>query len=293
MKASLCLSVPPHITELISTLEGAGHRAYVVGGAVRDLLLGRTPADWDIATDALPDEVKRIFPHHVPTGERFGTISVAVTDECGEQRLVEVTTFRSDGLYLDGRRPVQVSFGHTLVEDLARRDFTINALAWHPEEGLIDPYGGLADLRRRLISAVGDPAARFREDALRMLRAVRLAAQLRFRLSRPVGQAICTHRELIRRVAVERIQQELAKLLVSEDPRRGMRLLRATGLLALLLPELLAGYGVRQNRFHAYSIYTHCLLALQHAPPRLDLRLAALFHDAGKSRTQSVAEDGF
>lgn len=282
------IHLPPYVLTVLETLEDHGHEAWVVGGALRDTLLGKEPSDWDVATSAHPGEVKALFPHHLSFGEKFGTITVVM-----EGHQVEVTTFRGEGGYRDRRHPEQLIFGVDLATDLQRRDFTINAMAWHPERGLYDPFGGWEDLQRRRIRAVGEAGERFQEDALRLLRAVRFAAQLGFRLEKETGRAIRRHCTLIRSISPERVREELTLLLLSPRPKRGVRLLWATGLLAELLPELLEGYGLVQNPFHAYSVYTHCLLTMAHTPADLPLRWAGLLHDIGKARTRTIDERGY
>lgn len=283
------LRPPGEVLESLARLESAGFPAYVVGGAVRDTLLGRIPRDWDLATAATPAEVLRLFPTARPTGLPYGTVTVPIPGLPGGG--IQITTFRSDGPYAGARRPIAVSFGGDLTADLRRRDFTVNALAWHPQRGLIDPFGGRDDLARRRLRAVGQPGERFREDALRMLRACRFCAELRLR---PAKEVLCALRQLapgLGAVSAERRRDELVKLLVSADPRRGLRLLRVSGLLPALLPELEEVYGLRQSAAHAYSVYTHTLKTVAATPPDLVLRLAALFHDLGKpkARVEAVA----
>src|SRR5438477_4134178 len=214
---------------LLRTLRAAGKQAWLAGGAVRDLLLGKVAQDFDVATDALPEQVVKLFPRVVPTGMQHGTVTVVT----GEHN-VEVTTFRGEGPYLDGRRPSSVTFLGDIDGDLARRDFTVNAMAWDPLSGeLRDPFGGAADLRRSLLRAVGDPRQRFREDGLRPMRAVRFACTLRLALDRPTERAIPQALDVFAKVEWERIREELTKLRESGDPpSRGLRLLRRAGLLA-------------------------------------------------------------
>lgn len=284
------LRLLPPIARLLGRLEAAGYPAWVVGGAVRDTLLGRSPHDWDIATLARPDQVLHLFPEARPTGLKYGTVTVLAPELDGG--VIEVTTFRGDGAYLDGRHPAEISFTADLQSDLARRDFTINALAYHPEKGLCDPFGGAEDLARRKLRTVGAAEERFREDALRLLRACRFCAELRLRPVKEVLQALRHHAPGLAAVSAERRRDELAKLLVSEDPRRGLRLLRVGGLLPALLPALGAAYGLRQGQGHAYSVYTHTLVAVAATPPELALRLSALFHDLGKVEVRVEDPEG-
>ncbi|MGE5509307.1 MAG: CCA tRNA nucleotidyltransferase [Chitinophagales bacterium] len=281
-------SIPQGVLMVIERLNAHGHPAFVVGGAVRDLLLQRSPKDWDVATAARPEEVLRLFPGARPTGLRYGTVT-ALDPELGG---VEVTTFRTDGPYLDGRHPAAVTFAEGLEGDLARRDFTINALAYHPETGIIDHHGGLADLAHRRLDTVGDPASRFGEDALRMLRACRFAAELGFR---PVKRVLAACRErapLLGAVSSERQRDELTKLLVAPQARRGLQLLRVGGLLPVLLPELGDTYGLRQSHHHAYTVFSHTVRAVSLIAPVLPLRLVALFHDLGKVATRTEDASG-
>lgn len=269
------------VAAVIGRLESAGFAAWVVGGAVRDALLGREARDWDVATSALPLEVLGLFPEARPSGLKYGTVTVPAKELPGGG--VEVTTWRRDGPYLDGRRPREVALGVDLQTDLARRDFTVNALAYHPARGLVDPFGGSADLAAGRLAAVGDPAERFQEDGLRMLRACRLCAELRLRPAKNVLQAMRRLAGRLEAVSAERRRDELSRLLVSADPRRGLRLLRVGGLLPGLVPALEAAYGLPQSAGHAYSVYSHTLKAVAATAPDLVLRLAALFHDLGKT----------
>jgi tRNA nucleotidyltransferase (CCA-adding enzyme) len=286
--------VAPAVIAVLRTLRGAGKQAYLAGGAVRDLLriaqgvLLAPPHDFDVATDALPEDVQRLFPRTAPTGIAHGTVTVLADEE----HKVEVTTFRGEGPYLDGRRPSSVTFLGDIDGDLARRDFTVNAMAWDPFSGeLRDPFGGAADLRRSLLRAVGDPLQRFREDGLRPMRAVRFACTLRLALDRATERAIPQALDVFAKVAWERIREELTKLLVRGDPpSRGLRLLRRTGLLARIAPELLDGVGFEQNAYHAFDVFRHTLRAVDFAPPDLAVRLAALLHDVAKPKSAQPPE---
>ena len=264
----------------------------VVGGAVRDELLGRPHSDWDLATRLLPQAVMtraRVAGLKViPTGLQHGTVTVLL-----EGRPAEVTTFRSDGDYLDGRRPESVRLGVTLEEDLSRRDFTINAMALPVGGGdLVDPFGGRADLAARLIRAVGDPLQRFAEDGLRPLRACRFAAQLGFEVEAATLAAIPQRLEVARKVSVERVFTELDKLLRGAEPVRGLTLLADSGLLDLWLPELRPMLGCGQNRHHQHDVWTHTLKVVRFASAEPGLRWAALLHDVGKPGTRTPGLDG-
>ncbi len=308
-------ALPRHVRYVVATLRAHGFEAYAVGGAVRDRLLARRPGDWDVATSAEPRYVLSVFPHAVPTGLKHGTVTVlwptaqtgagrrpveAEPPETGgsldaepEPRFlpVDVTTYRVEGPYSDLRRPDTVRFTRSLREDLARRDFTINALALGLDGRVLDPYGGVGDLARRVIRAVGDPNDRFAEDALRMMRAVRLAAELGFELQPATARAVRANARLLSRIAIERVREEFDRCLLSPDPARALELLRTLGLLEHIIPELLEGVQFEQNEHHAYTVWEHTLIALASVPPVLRLRLAALLHDAAKPRTLSI-EDG-
>ncbi len=277
---------------LVDRLSGAGHAAYVVGGVVRDALLGRPASDWDLATSASPDEVRAVFPDSAYENA-FGTVGVHGTDA-----IHDVTTFRTDHEYADFRRPHRVEFGGTIETDLARRDFTVNAMAWGVEPGrqvatdarLVDPFGGIVDLRARRLRAVGEPDARFGEDALRMLRAVRFVAQLGFAIEPETRASIERHAELAGHLSGERVAAELTKLLGAERPSVGLRLLADTGLLAVVLPELAGQRGVAQNKIAGEDLWDHSVRSVDAAPrTKPVVRLAALLHDVGKP---STAGDG-
>ncbi|MDP1832088.1 MAG: HD domain-containing protein [Geothrix sp.] len=271
---------------------GPGAELMVVGGAVRDELLGRPHADWDLATRLMPqvvmDRARAAGLKVIPTGLQHGTVTVILED-----RPVEVTTFRSDGDYLDGRRPESVRLGVDLAEDLSRRDFTINAMALPAGGGeLVDPFGGRADLAARVIRAVGDPMKRFAEDGLRPLRACRFAAQLGFEVEAATLAAIPRRLEVARKVSVERVFTELDKLLRGAEPHRGMALLADSGLMELWLPELRPMLGCAQNRHHRHDVWNHTLEVVRFAPAESGLRWAALLHDIGKPGTRTTGADG-
>ena len=286
--------VPPDVLAVLRGLRAAGKQAWLAGGAVRDLVRlaeglyrGNPPEDYDVATDALPEQVAKLFARVIPTGIQHGTVTVL---EGGHK--VEVTTFRGEGPYLDGRRPASVTFLGEIDGDLARRDFTVNAMAWDPLDGALrDPFGGVADLRRHLLRAVGDPLQRFREDGLRPLRAVRFACTLRLALDLATRRAIPQALDVFAKVAQERVRDELLKLLVrGAPPSRGLRLLLATGLLGRIVPELLESVGFRQNRYHAWDVWRHTLRCVDFAPGEPTIRLAALLHDVAKPRSAAQKE---
>jgi tRNA nucleotidyltransferase (CCA-adding enzyme) len=280
---------PASVQALMARLWDRGHAAYVVGGSVRDALLGRAAQDWDLATDARPDRLLAVFPGAVYENQ-FGTVAVRQSDMTHE-----VTTFRTDHEYADFRRPHRVEFGDDIRLDLARRDFTANAIAWGREadgsaSALVDPFEGAEDIERRALRAVGDAGARFGEDALRMVRAVRLAAVLDFTIEASTLAAIRERAELAKHVSGERVSAELEKLLAAPRPSIGFRLMAETGLLDVLLPELAAQRGIPQNKIEGEDLFDHTLRSVDAAPAdRPVVRLATLLHDLGK---QSTLDDG-
>ncbi len=275
--------------EVVERLRQAGYQAYFVGGCVRDLVMGRDPKDYDVATDATPDDVLRLFPQALAVGAQFGVVLVP-----GAAGNCEVATFRSDGRYLDGRHPAEVRYARTAQEDVRRRDFTINGLLYDPREGrVLDYVGGCADLEARRLRTIGDPVERFREDHLRMLRAVRFAARFEFQLDPAAAAAIRELAPRIREVSAERVRDEILKILTEGHARRGFELLDDTQLLAEVLPEVKALQGVRQPpEFHPEGdVWTHTLLMLERLRnPTPTLALGVLLHDVGKPPTFSVRE---
>jgi tRNA nucleotidyltransferase (CCA-adding enzyme) len=286
--------IPAPVDDLLRRLWNAGHAAYVVGGSLRDALLDRQPADWDLATSARPDDVLALFPGAVYENQ-FGTVAVRV-----DREIFEITTFRSDHDYADFRRPHRVEFGDSVELDLARRDFTVNAMAWGREAAptaaapnsakLVDPFGGREDIARRVLRAVGDPSKRFEEDALRMVRAVRLAATLEFTIEAATLAAIKERSELVAHLSGERLGAELTKLLAAPQPSVGLRLMADTGILIHVSPELAAQRGIAQNKVAGEDLWDHTVATVDAAPAGRPLvRLAALVHDIGKPAT---AADG-
>lgn len=287
-------AIPASVRSLLETLWAAGHAAYVVGGSVRDVLMDRPAVDWDLATSALPDQTEALFPSTLYEN-RFGTVAVATGNPVVGD--VEITTFRSDHDYADFRRPHRVEFSDSIELDLARRDVTINAMAWGAPAGgpppgetphLIDPFGGRADIEARILRTVGDPRARFEEDALRMLRVVRFASTLGFGVEAATLAAIGARADLVRHLSGERIAIELANILAAPTPSVGLRLLADTGLLAAISPELAAQRGIPQNKIEGEDLWDHTLRAVDGAStePRY-IRLAALLHDIGKPATMA------
>ena len=290
---ALVAQIPADVRALARRLRERGFEAHLVGGGVRDMLLGRPPVDFDLATDARPERVLEIFGHAfaIPTGLQHGTVTVLTGPDPATRRPVEVTTFRGEGAYVDGRRPSSVTYVSSLGEDLSRRDFTMNAVALDPETGAIsDPFGGREDMARRLIRAVGDPLSRFREDGLRPMRAVRQAAQLGFDIEEATLAAIEPTLDVFRKVSAERVRDEMIKLLGAPRPSIGLELMRRTGLLAEVLPELIEGVGCTQNRFHKHDVYEHTLAVVDATPGDAVVRLGALLHDVGKPRARQPRE---
>ncbi len=284
------VKVPQHVTDIMQTLEKGGFVAYLVGGCVRDMFMKKTPSDWDIATNAHPKQVQALFSDSVYENE-FGTVAVKVRHDDSVE-IVEVTTFRKEMGYSDNRHPDSVVFAETIEEDLARRDFTINALALHmPEDEweLVDVYGGEKDINKKLIRAVGDTNERFSEDALRMMRAVRFFSQLGFSFDQKTKQAIIDNTSLLSHIASERIRDEFIKLIMGDDAADALRELQETGLLKEFIPELDNTVGVEQNLHHIYTVWEHLVRSLAYAVKKeysLEIRLSALFHDIGKPSTK-------
>ncbi len=278
--------LPEGVKAILTRLEDAGYEAWCVGGAVRDLLLGREPGDWDVTTNALPETVMTLFaPHALPTGLQHGTVTV------GGGNGVEVTTYRRDGAYLDNRHPDHVEFTGSLEEDLSRRDFTVNAMALDLRGRLMDPFGGRGDLAAGVLRAVGEPEERFQEDALRIMRGLRFASRLGFAIEEKTGGAIRRCAPLLRHIAPERLYVELTGLLCGE--RAAEVLLAYPDVLGVFLPEILPCVGFDQHsRYHCYDVWEHTVRAVEAVRPQPVLRYAMLFHDLGKPDTFSLGEDG-
>ena len=281
------IEMPEKVERILQVLHENGYEAYAVGGCVRDSVLGRCPSDWDVTTSASPLQVKELFPRTIDTGIQHGTVTV-MDGKDG----FEVTTYRIDGVYEDCRHPKEVIFTSNLTEDLKRRDFTINAMAYSYESGIVDEFGGLEDLKKGVIRCVGNPRDRFSEDALRMMRAVRFAAQLGFELSGDVKEAIREMADALDFVSAERIQVELVKLITSPNPH-WFRLAYECGITSVIMPEFDRIMVQRQhNPHHAYTTGGHTLLALQNIPNDKVLRLTMLFHDMGKPDVFTTDENG-
>ncbi len=283
-------AVPPPVLALCRRLREGGHRSWVVGGCVRDLLLAHEGTqvrnDWDIATDALPEQVQKLFRKVIPTGIQHGTVTVLL-----ERVGYEVTTLRGETTYSDGRRPDEVYFVEDIAADLERRDFTVNAIAYDVlEDRLIDPFDGIGDLKRRSLRAVGDAAKRFDEDGLRILRAARFVATLQFELEDETRRAIRPSLDTYRKVSPERIRDEWLKAMGADRPSRAFEIMREHGMLEVTAPELLESVGCEQNRYHAYDVWGHAMSCLDHCAPNPILRMAGLLHDVGKPRSRAFSE---
>lgn len=298
-------SLPQEVTKVLEKLTKAGYQAYVVGGAVRDLLMGKKVSDWDFTTDAKPEEILKVFPEGF-YDNKFGTVGIPVRtsetklsidpDHTSKVAILEITTMRREGDYKDHRHPIEVAWTNKIEEDLGRRDFTINAIALSADKNLIDPFKGQQDLKNKLVRAVGDPNKRFKEDALRLMRAIRIATELEFEIEKTTLTAVKENAHLIKEVAWERIRDELFKILSSMCPYIGIIKLREAGILSLILPELERCFGIVQKgpkHVRVYDIGNHSLLALKETPsPDPLTRLAALLHDIGKPDTYKISDSG-
>lgn len=291
MKYKQAFTIPEHVSRVTSTLNKAGFEAYLIGGCVRDLCMGITPKDWDITTNATPEQVVPLFEKAVHENN-FGMVAVVDEEEPLDSpyRTIEVTTYRSETTYSNNRHPDSIMYASTLAEDVKRRDFTMNALAYDvTHQEIIDHYNGIEDIRNHRIITVGDAHERFDEDALRILRALRFSAQLKFNIEEKTEQAIFDHAKNLTSISPERIRDEFVKLIMSDHPMHGLELTLNHGVLEYISPELKEGVGIDQSRNHVYDVWEHCLRALQKTADEswpLYLRLSALFHDVGKPRTR-------
>jgi len=289
-------SIPNAVSRITETLENAGFEAYLVGGCVRDLFLGRVPKDWDVTTNANPDQVIALFSKTFYENN-YGTVGVVNEDETDETlKIIEVTPYRTEGLYTDGRRPDSVSFDASLEDDLQRRDFTINAIAFNVSKNVVvDTFYGRQDLQKGIIRTVGKPESRFGEDALRILRAIRLHAELGFAIDEETKEGITKTSALLEKIAKERIRDEFTRMIMSQNPMEAMLVAEKLGVLQYIAPQLLDAIGVEQNQAHAFDVWTHLLKSLQHSADRewpLHIRLAALFHDISKPETRRKSKTG-
>jgi poly(A) polymerase/tRNA nucleotidyltransferase (CCA-adding enzyme) len=300
MESSLPLSetilalIPAEVVSVASALRSAGYEAYLVGGCVRDLLINRIPKDWDITTNAKPEDIQKVFPNSYYTND-FGTVGIKNETENESLKIIEVTPYRTESGYSNKRHPDSVHFGDKLEEDLARRDFTINAIALDESKGqVIDPYKGQTDLNLKVLRTVGDAYERFEEDALRLMRAVRLVAELNFALDTNTAQAIKSKAENLKHISKERIRDEFIRILNSDQPMMALVLSQQLGLLEFIAPDLPRGIGIDQNQAHSYDVFGHLLRAVQHAADKewdFDVRIAALFHDVSKPETRRWSDE--
>lgn len=282
------ITIPSNVKYIIDEFYKNNYEAFMVGGCIRDALLCKTPKDYDIATSAKPEITEKLFEKTIPTGIKHGTVTVLIDNEP-----YEVTTYRTEGEYTDNRRPDEVYFVSDIKEDLSRRDFTINAFAYNSREGLKDFFGGLDDLNNGLIRSVGDANKRFNEDALRMLRAIRFSTQLNFDIEENTLNAIKDNKDLIKNISAERIRDELCKILISNNVRTGLNLLKECGLLQIVIPEIVPSIGFDQKNMHHFEdVFNHTLSVIEKCPEDLNIRLAALLHDIGKPDVFFIDDKG-
>ncbi|HEY5221308.1 MAG TPA: HD domain-containing protein [Candidatus Paceibacterota bacterium] len=282
------IDVPKEVVAVSYALAEAGFEAYLVGGCVRDMLLGREPKDWDVATDAQPAQVQKLFPESVYEND-FGTVGIKTESEDPRLKIIEVTTYRIEGRYTDKRHPDEVKFAENIEDDLSRRDFTVNALAMDMKGDVIDPFGGERDIKDRVIRTVGVPEERFSEDALRLMRAVRFSVELDFEIEMNTRRAIVKLAGGLEAIAKERVRDELVKILMTPNAAKGIILLEELDLLRYVLPELRDGIGVGQNKHHIYTVFEHNVRALDYTAGEnysLPVRMAALLHDVGKPKVK-------
>lgn len=286
------LVIPNEVSRVTQMLEKAGFKAFLVGGCVRDLITSRKPKDWDVATDAKPPEIIGLFSKTFYEND-YGTVGVVNETDDESLKVIEVTPFRLEAKYSDNRRPDSVTFSKNIEDDLKRRDFTMNAIALQINgEGkkvVIDPFEGQEDIKKQIIRAVGDPNERFEEDALRILRAIRIASEIGFTIEEKTGEAMKKTAPILKKISKERIRDEFNRIILSSRPMEGIEMARNMGILEYIVPELLPAIGVEQNQAHAYDVWNHLMKTLEHSEKKkwgLDIRLAALFHDISKPETR-------
>ncbi|MEX0917449.1 MAG: HD domain-containing protein [Candidatus Paceibacterota bacterium] len=287
-------SIPFEVTRVTKALEEAGFEAYLVGGCVRDLIRGERPKDWDVTTNAKPEDITNLFEETFYNNE-YGTVGVYDQNTPDESvRIVEVTPYRTETTYSNARHPDSVSFGESLEDDLKRRDFTMNAVAYSEKKGFVDPYGGEKDIARKVITTVGKPKDRFNEDALRILRAIRFTAELGFAIDSETASAIQESAQNLKKIAKERIRDELSKILMSEQPIQAFFLMKQLEMLEYVTPDLIRGIGIEQNQAHKYDVFEHLLRTMQHGADKgwsFDIRLAGLYHDISKPETRRWSKE--
>lgn len=282
-------NIPKEVSYVTKELENAGFEAYIVGGCVRDLLIGKTPKDWDITTSAKPEEIEELFENTFYNND-YGTVGIVnEKTEDNTLKVVEVTPYRTESEYSDARRPDSVEFSSSIEHDLHRRDFTINAIAYNESKGqIIDLHNGQKDIKDKTIRAVGDPDTRFKEDALRILRAVRISAELSFKIEEKTKEAIKRDAKMLEKIAKERIRDEFIRIIMADEPMKAIKLANSIGILQSVLPELEEGLHVKQNQAHAFTVWEHNLRALQHSADKkdsFDIRISSLLHDIAKPTT--------
>lgn len=286
MKEEVKINLPQEVEYILQQLELHGYEGFAVGGCVRDSIIGRNPQDYDVATSATPEQVKSIFSKTIDTGLKHGTVTVLI-----DKIPFEITTYRVEGKYINNRKPETVAFTGSLELDLSRRDFTINAMAYHPSKGLVDPFGGIQDIRARIVKTVGNANDRFEEDALRMLRAIRFSAQLGYDIETATLEAISMHHKLINNISGERIRDELNKILLANP--MAFETMRKTKLLSQIMPELDICFDTEQNNpYHSYNVGKHSLVAASSCPKDSLLRWTMLLHDIGKPDSISTDSKG-
>ncbi len=282
-------NIPTEVIKVVETLENGGFEAFLVGGCVRDLMIDREPKDWDITTNAKPEEIMRVFPDSFYENT-FGTVGVKIDTENNTLKVIEVTPYRIEGEYSDNRHPDTVVFSQKLEDDLQRRDFTMNSLAYSVSNNeVIDLYGGKKDIKDKIIRTVGDADKRFNEDGLRILRAVRLSAELEFEIEEKTEKSILLNSSLLKNISKERIRDEFTKIIMSKNPMKGILMMKKLGILEYVVPELEETIGVEQGGVHTYDVWEHLLRSLQHSADKdypLEIRLSALFHDISKPETR-------
>ena len=288
------MKIPQVVRDVSDALQAAGFEAYLVGGCVRDLLIEREPKDWDITTNASPEEIQSLFAETFYENE-YGTVGVVTTSEDPKLKVIEVTPYRTEGKYSNARHPDEVHFSDTLSEDLKRRDFTINAIAYDASSSeLVDQHGGREDIDAKRVKTVGNPHERFEEDALRMLRAVRIAAELDFVMDTQTAEGVAAQAAQLGKISRERVRDEFIRIVQSPRPMQALYVAQKLGILKYVIPELEEGIGCEQNQAHSFDVFEHLMRSLQHAADKewsLDVRLAALLHDVGKPATRLWSDE--
>lgn len=288
--------IPKEVTEIVKKLESGGFEGYLVGGCVRDLFLNKTPKDWDVTTNATPEEIQGIFLDSFYENS-FGTVGVKTESEDKTLKVIEITPYRVEGEYSNNRHPDTVTFSKNIEDDLKRRDFTINAIALREknnETEIVDLFEGIKDLSKGIIKTVGNPTDRFKEDGLRILRAVRLSTELEFEIESETEKSIVLNADLLENISAERIRDEFSKIIASKEPMRGILTAKKVNILSHFLPELLEGVGCEQNKAHSFDVFEHLIRSLDHAAKKdfsFEIRLTALLHDIGKPATRRFSKE--